>query len=151
MVAVPGRAPKAAAQKRNRVQSTVEWTEVPDVPFAGVVPELPESRTIVTRDGQVSVELQALTRQWWETISVMPHCVLWSASDWMFALSTALVADAAFCGIAAAQTELRNREKVLGTTSEFRRGLRIRYVPVKSAPAGESPAEVTDIADYRDL
>ena len=147
------RGPAQSAQRRrtNKPAPGSEWVEVPDVPFAGVVPELPESRTIVTRDGQVSVELQALTRQWWETISVMPHCVLWSASDWMFALSTALVADAAFCGIAAAQTELRNREKVLGTTSEFRRGLRIRYVPVKSAPAGESPAEVTDIADYRDL
>lgn len=150
-MAVPGRRARPADQKRNRVKSDVEWTEVPDVPYAGDVPVLPESRTIVTRDGQVSVELQAMTRQWWETLTRMPHCVLWSDSDWMFALSTAVVADAAFCGIASAQTELRNREKVLGTTAEFRRGLRIRYVPAGvGAPVDES-SDVTKLDDYRSL
>jgi hypothetical protein len=66
----------------------------------------------------------------------------------MFALTTATVADAAFCGIASAATELRNREKVMGTTVEYRRDLRIRYI---DQAVNEKPAEVANIADYRDL
>lgn len=147
-MAVPGRQPVSAGQKRNRAKSDVEWTEVRDVPYVGERPELPATRTIVTRDGQEQVNLQPFTRQWWDTVSAMPHCVLWNESDWLFALATAFVADAAFCGIASAAVELRNREKVLGTTVEFRRGLRIRYAP---SVENETPAEVTSLDDYRDL
>ena len=148
-MAVPGRQPRPAAQKRNRVQSTVEWVEVADVPYTGDRPELPTSRTIVTRDGQEQVTLQPMTERWWEIVTAMPHCKLWSQADWMFALSTAIVADAAFCGIASAQTELRNREKVMGTTAEYRRALRIRYTDPK--PSDQPAAEVTNLDDYRDL
>jgi hypothetical protein len=102
----------------------------------------------MTRFGPDQITLQALTKQWWKTISSMPQCVAWTESDWLFAVSTALVADAAYCGIASAAVELRNREKVLGTTAEFRRGLRIRYV--EAASEGK-PAEVTHLDDYRDL
>lgn len=148
-MAVAGRNPRPSDQKRNRVKSDVEWTEVVDVPFAGERPELPSTRVIVTREGQEHVAIQSLTKAWWDVVSTMPHCGLWAESDWMFALSTAVVADAAFCGIASAQTELRNREKVLGTTAEFRRGLRIRYVDrVADSPVD---AEVTSLDDYRDL
>lgn len=70
-------------------------------------------------------------------------------SDWRFALTTALVADMAYRGNNAAATELRNREKVMGTTMEFRRDLRIRYVE----PANETAASagVASLDDYRDL
>lgn len=147
-MAVAGRKPAASGQTRHRVKPSTDWTEVPNVPYAGDVPELPGERTVITRDGQEQVALQALTKQWWESVSSMPHCVLWTRSDWMFALSTATVADAAFCGVSSAATELRNREKVMGTTVEFRRDLRIRYV---DAPVKVESAEVTNIADYRDL
>lgn len=79
----------------------------------------------------------------------MPHCILWTPSDWSFALTTAMVADAAFSGGVGAATELRNREKVLGTTVDFRRNLRIRYVEPKAE--NETPAEVVTLDDYRDL
>ena len=147
-MAVAGRKPAASGQTRHRVKPSTDWTEVQNVPYSGERPELPETRTVISREGQASVTLQAMTKQWWEAISTMPHCVLWTSSDWMFALSTATVADAAFCGVSSAATELRNREKVLGTTVEYRRDLRIRYV---DAPAKEQPAEVANIADYRDL
>ena len=147
-MAVAGRKPAAAGQTRHRVKPSADWTEVLNTPYEGEVPELPLQRTVITRDGQEKVTIQALTVQWWETVSRMPHCVLWAASDWMFALSTATVADAAFCGVASAATELRNREKVMGTTVEFRRDLRIRYV---DAPVKAESAEVANIADYRDL
>lgn len=147
-MAVAGRKPAASGQTRHRVKPSTEWTEVPNVPYAGDVPDLLSSRTVITRDGQVQVDLQPLTLQWWESVTTMPHCVLWAPSDWMFALTTATVADAAFCGISSAATELRNREKVMGTTVEFRRDLRIRYI---DAPVAAESAEVTNIADYRDL
>jgi len=147
-MAVAGRKPAASGQTRHRVKPSADWTEVPNVPYVGERPELPESRTVLSREGQEQVKLQGMTRQWWDTVSTMPHCVLWSPADWMFALTTATVADAAFCGISSAATELRNREKVLGTTVEYRRDLRIRYVdPVVK----EKSAEVANIADYRDL
>jgi hypothetical protein len=44
-------------------------------------------------------------------------------------------------------TELRNREKVLGTTIDSRRDLRIRY----TEPASPPPAGVTNRDQYRDL
>ena len=147
-MAVRGTKPKPAALSRNRNTPQADWVEVPNVPYAGDRPELQESRTVVTRDGQVQVDLQPLTLRWWDTVSRMTHCSLWTDSDWMFALTTATVADAAFCGIASAATELRNREKVMGTTVEYRRDLRIRYV---DQAVIEKPAEVANIADYRDL
>ena len=44
-------------------------------------------------------------------------------------------------------SELRNREKVLGTTIDSRRELRIRY----TEPASSPPAGVTNLDHYRDL
>ena len=44
-------------------------------------------------------------------------------------------------------TELRNREKGLGTTIDSRRDLRIRY----TEPASSPPAGVTNLDHYRDL
>ena len=42
--------------------------------------------------------------------------------------------------------ELRNREKVMGTTLDYRRDIRVRYV----APKAE-PAKVVRLDDYQDL
>lgn len=44
-------------------------------------------------------------------------------------------------------TECRNREKVMGTTVDYRRDLRIRYVEPKPVEL----AAVTAIDEYRDL
>ena len=82
----------------------------------------------------------------------MPHCILWSASDWQFALDTAAVAAPFHAGEdlrPALATELRNREKLLGTTWDMRRDLRIRYVPAPVDPA--LPADVRSLDDYRGL
>jgi hypothetical protein len=58
----------------------------------------------------------------------MPHCVLWYPSDWQFALDTAMVHASAAHGSVSAMGELRQREKIMGTTVDARRDLRIRYV-----------------------
>lgn len=145
---VTGRTPKPEGQSRNRAKPTHDWLEVVDAPYDGDRPSLPKKRTIMTPFGPKDVPLRAMTRTWWESTSTMPHCALWTPADWSFALTTAMVADAAFSGGVGAATELRNREKVLGTTVDFRRALRIRYVD----PAAPKPvAEVTQLDDYRDL
>lgn len=148
---VAGRKPKAEGQTRHRVKPVHDWLEVADTPYRGPHPELPETRTIMSQFGPQEVALQAMTRQWWSAVTRMPHCSLWTDSDWMFALTTAMVADAAFTGGVGAATELRNREKVLGTTADARVGLRIRYVDAKSATSGAEVEGVTKLDDYRDL
>ena len=63
-MAVPGRKPAAAAQKRNRNTPQVDWVEVVNVPYEGWRPDFIRSRTIVTRGGQETVDLQSMTVAW---------------------------------------------------------------------------------------
>src|SRR5689334_14011022 len=103
-----GRKQKPPGQAINR-NATLEWTEVPNVPFTEG-PKLPDTDS----DGN-PWPVWIVAR--WDAYSTMPHCVLWTKSDWQFAIDTLTVAakfersresrDAA---------ELRNREKVMGTT-----------------------------------
>ena len=144
-----GPAPKSADQ-RLRQNKPSEWVEVPNVPFAGNKPKLPARRTVMTAFGPKDVTIKTITRDWWNSISSMPHCILWTPSDWTFALVTAMVADAAFTGGIGSATELRNREKILGTTVDFRKALRIRYVDPPSEENGEA-ADVVELDSYRSL
>lgn len=82
----------------------------------------------------------AETRRWWLAVSRMPHCVIWTDADWQFAIDTACVAAAFHAGDARVAGELRQREKVLGTTTDARRDLRIRYV------TPEAPEEAPGVA-----
>ncbi len=140
-MAVPGTKPKPAGQARNRNKPTHDWTEVPDVAFAGG-PKLPTKMPN-------GLPWPASTRRWWAVVSSMPHCSLWSASDWEFAFDTALLkAQFHAEGGTGLATEIRNRERVLGTTADYRRDLRIRYVEAVEA---DGAPDVTRLDDYRDL
>lgn len=136
---VGGRKPKPDGQAVNRNKPTHEWTEVPDVPFGSPV-KLPKLRP----NGS---PWSASTKRWWDTISTMPHCSLWSPSDWAFAEHTARLVAAFDDGELKHATEIRNRERVLGTTADYRRDLRIRYVD----PKPTAPTAVTNLDDYRDI
>jgi hypothetical protein len=137
---VTGRKPKPEGQKRNRVKPVYDWVEVKDVPFSEPHKLAPCPRWLG--------RWPEATKRWWKLISTMPHCVLWSESDWSFAQDTALVAARFHEGDMRAAAELRNREKVLGTTVDYRRDLRIRYVSeVEDDEA--SPATVTQMDRYR--
>ena len=138
---VPGRKAKPQGQAVNRHKPTHEWTEVPDLPFSGG-PKLPAKQP----DGR---PWPAWTKRWWGVVSTMPHCSLWTASDWEFAFDTAsLKAKFHSEPTTSLATEIRNREKVLGTTADYRRDLRIRYVE----PKPDEPVEnVTNIDAYRNL
>jgi hypothetical protein len=83
------------------------------------------------------------------TAAWMPHARLWQPADWRFALDAIEIASRAFDDGAKVSllTELRYREKVLGTTWSFRQDQRIRY----TKPAAEASASVARLDDYRDL
>jgi hypothetical protein len=138
-VPIAGRKSKPEGQKRNRHQPVHDWTEVPDVPFRG------GQKLPARQPGGAA--WPARTKQWWSALSSMPHCALWSAPDWQYALDTAFVHARFAAGDMRAATELRNREKLLGNTLDGRRGLRIRYVsPVDEH---EEPAGVASLDEYR--
>ena len=141
---VAGRKPKDGP-KRNRMPAAHDWIDVEDKSFRGKPPvALPDSRRIITITGPLDIPLLSLTTDWWKTVSSMPHCRLWKQSDWVFALETALVADQAFSGTVSAFAELRMRSKVLGTTADARRDLRIRYVTEvgQTKPSGGNVVEL---------
>lgn len=145
-------------QRENKVGRTANngWTEVPDLPYDGPKLDLPPL------PGQMQWLPQV--EAWWEQISAMPHCVLWTPTDWMFALETAFMKldwwSEFFGGAVHANksTEIRRREDQMGTTLEARRKLLIRYVPsdapaMLDAPAApvdrDAAATVTSIKDRR--
>jgi len=127
----PGRKPKPEDQRRNQNKPMVDWVLVPEIPYDGPRPSL----------GRVP----AKTKRWWDTVSTMPHCSLWSEADWQFAVGTAQVHQAWIeKGAAGFATELRQREKLLGLTWDARRDLRIRYVPVGEVEEPEKPVSLDE-------
>lgn len=136
---VAGRKPKPDGQAITRHPQVHDWTEVVDEPYLGEVPKLPPRRN----------GWPARTKRKWLAWSTMPHCRLWGEAEWDFAIDSLELAARFHEGDARLATELRNRERVLGTTADFRRDLRIRYV--ERPPENEQPASVTSLDDYRDL
>lgn len=138
---VAGRKAKPAGQAVNRHKPTHDWTEVPNVPFEDG-PDLPECRS----DGRPWSER---IRAKWDAWRRMPHAKLWGAAEWDFALDTIEIAALLHeKGSPNFATELRNREKVLGTTLDYLRDLRIRYV---DEVVNETSAGVARMDDYRNL
>lgn len=150
---IRGRKPKPPEVRRNRVPPRHDWTEVANVPNE-LAPQLPRwSRRFMPmdKDGTQPRDWPAATLRWWDVVSHMPHAVLWEPSDWQFAYDTALVVAAFHCGQVRFAKEMRDREKILGTTADARRDLRIRYVDPDTM-AEVDPAEtatVTAMADYQ--
>lgn len=142
---MPVSGPKPSDSTHYKQRLAHDWIEVVDRPYDGPIPfSLPATRIIKTSEGPERVPLLPETRRWWATVSTMPHCTLWAESDWLFAWSTALVADLAFRGVTSATSELRQRENVLGTTIDSGRSLRIRYVS-EDAPVVPMVGNVVDM------
>ena len=121
---IVGRPPKPEAERRTGHALTVDWIEVLNVPYDGPVPD--------------PGPLPPQTKRWWRVVSAMPHCALWEASDWQFAIDTAYIhRDWTLSGQGG--SELRHRTKILGLTLDDRRALRIRYVDAISSADEEPP------------
>jgi hypothetical protein len=87
------------------------------------------------------------TLRWWDVVSHMPHCVLWTDADWRFAVDTALITATFHSGDVRVAAELRHRERIMGTTADALRDLRIRYVD--DVPEVANRAAVAVMDDYR--
>jgi hypothetical protein len=115
-------------QVRNR-KLLKAYHDIPNVPFAkGRRRNLPTDR-----------EWPEATVAWWKALRIMPHCFLWTETDWQFALTTATLHAQVWSPYkvpAGVPGELRQRERQMGCTDEARRGLRIRYVDPE--PSGEA-------------
>lgn len=147
---VAGRKPKEGP-KRNTMPAAFDWVEVVNVAFRGKhLVNLPPKRRVLVGAKMVPEAWEPMTKAWWRSVSSMPHCSLWSTADWQFAVATAVVADNAFRGSTAAAGELRQREKIMGTTIDARRDLRIRYVAKIAEPKlAVVPSSVTSIDERR--
>lgn len=139
-MAITGRTPSANSLNRN--QKVYDWTTVEATPFTGSSPDLPH------RGRQ---KWHAETLAWWEAVRRMPHCRLWTDTDWRFALETAVLVDAFWRGDPKPAAELRLRSAKLGLTHEDRLKLRIRYVDpqAEDTAAFVDPAAVTRLDDRR--
>lgn len=136
------------AQKDQKIGRTPngDWTLVPDVPFRA--PKRRDLPKLV-----LGAPVRAEVRTWWNTIKAMPHCVMWSESDWLFAFDTAVLKQEFYAEPhASLAAEIRRREDQLGTTAEARRKLGIRYVaPGAStrAPVAKAAAGVSSLDERR--
>lgn len=138
---VAGRKPKPKGEAVTRHKQTFDWVEVNDVPFEGA-PKLP------LRCPTTNYAWSPATKRWWKSISTMPHCVLWRESDWEFAQFTAMLFEALVEVPTKSTAALLAREKVMGTTADFRRDLRIRYIDPNAER--DLPAGVVGIDSFRD-
>ena len=95
--------------------------EVADTPYTGRRPAIPKG-------------LPAETKAWWEQVTRMPHCILWTPVDWQTVL-TAVRIHAQFIrnGTGTGAEELRIVSAQLGTTPDTRARLRIVYVDPATA------------------
>ena len=136
---VGGARPKPPGQAVTRTPR-LEFTEVPDRPYGGrPMPKRKDGR----RWPRGMVET-------WRGWSRMPHCILWTDTDWAFAVESLHVAARTVESLSDSKwfAELRQRQRVMGTTLDARRDLRIRYVPVE-VPKARS--EVVELDEYRAL
>jgi hypothetical protein len=139
-MAPSGRRPKPPGHAVTRHSRTYGWIDVDSTPFDG--PMLPAHR----RNGTPWPDW---THEMWDAWRTLPHARLWHESDWEFARDTIELASRAFDDSARVGllTELRYREKVLGTTWSARQDMRLRY----TEPSIATPAPVSKLDDYRDL
>jgi hypothetical protein len=90
----------------------------------------------------------------WNAWRQLPHSKLWQASDWDFAFDTdellAKAADADGDGSVALWSEIRLRERTLGTTWDARQSMRLRYVASLPDEDGQG-GPVSRLDDYRNL
>ena len=85
-------------------------------------------------------------------IDTKSFAVLWTRTDWAFAVESLHVAARTVENQSDPKwfSELRQRERIMGTTLDARRDLRIRYVPAVAA-VEETRSEVVELDDYRSL
>lgn len=133
------------AQKDQKIGRTPngDWTLVVDVAF-----KAPKRRDLPKL--LLGAPIRPEVRKWWNNLKAMPHCVLWSESDWDYAFDTAVLKQGFYDEPRATlAAEVRHREDQMGTTVEARRKLGIRYVEKDASAAPSTSPGVTRLDDRR--
>ncbi|GAA2665300.1 phage terminase small subunit [Nonomuraea recticatena] len=114
-----GAAPKETHQRSRDTARRIDSKaiKIPDKPFDGDVPDLPD------------FDWAPATLRWWETWTHSPQAHMFTATDWMFLIETAFIANAFFSGNLAVASELRLRVAKFGATPEDRARLRLQFTP----------------------
>lgn len=153
---IHGVVPKPRDEIRHRVPAVHEWIDVPDSEFT-------RGPAIRNRERPSGEPWPRAALERWNVWRRMPHARLWTRADWAFAFDAIelfaqiwegrvdLNGDRIKSWQASIMHELRDREKVMGTTIDYRRSLRIRYVAADTSAAAGSAGTVANIADYRQL
>lgn len=131
-----GAAPKPNHQRARDTARRIDARaiQVPDQPHNGVIPTLPQG------------EWLDATLLWWNTWSHAPQAALFIATDWMFLIETAYIANAFYGGNLTLGPELRLRCAKFGATTEDRSRLRMLLVPVEDDDKNPKLASVTKLA-----
>lgn len=162
-MAVAGRKPvedRSQVVHRNKPEPGTEWVNVPNIPHDG--PPLPERTQALSTDdplydrrAELGLERTwpAWTVRWWEAIRRMPHAARWSETEWEAAYAVAESHARFVEGWKGCTTgsELRIKEKALGTTADALRDLRIRYVDPPKPATGPLPDNVRPINVFQEL
>lgn len=140
-MAISGRPPSPSP--RNRNAKTYEWLVIENTPYEGQSPELPP------KGGRQRWHRE--TMAWWAAVRRMPHCRLWTDTDWRFAIETAVLVEEFWRGEVVRAAELRLRSAKLGLTHEDRLKLRIRYTTAANEDqvVTETPAAVARLDERR--
>ena len=114
-----GAAPKSTHQRPRDTQRRIDdkAIRVPDQPYTGSVPELPEHDWLPA------------TLQWWDTWTTSPQAHMFTVTDWQFLIETAFLTNAFYGGNMSVASELRLRVAKFGATPEDRARLRLQFVP----------------------
>lgn len=141
-----GPAPKAVKHGH----TGAEYVDVPDSPYAGPGSQrdLPDIQGLPWYEPTIG---------WWQIVRAMPHCRLWTESDWLFAIETAVLKNQLwgemFGGAipSALLTEIRHRENMLGLSMEARRKLGVRYVDPAAFPDEQPAVEAKPAGNVKDI
>lgn len=136
-----GAAPKATHQ---RPRDTKRWIDdkairVPDKPYDGKIPKLPDH------------DWTPATLEWWRTWTTSPQAHMFQATDWMFLIETAFIANAFFSGNLTVASELRLRVAKFGATPEDRARLRLQFQPPDENEGKPTLAIVKPIRNKADM
>ncbi|MFD8315883.1 phage terminase small subunit [Kitasatospora purpeofusca] len=144
-----GPAPKEPARRRRRNADAAPLVTLePDDELRG--PELPEG--VLGEDDGEPVDWHPMTKLWWESWRTSAQAALFTATDWLFLIDTALMHHTMWAkGRWEFASEVRLRAAKFGATPEDRMRLKIQVeTPGSSRPAVSTAlAGVTDIASRR--
>lgn len=151
------------SQVRRTNADVIEWQDFDEVPNLKAL-NLPPRSIAEGPDAPVGAldRWPDATQRWWRAVSRLPHTVSWDAAMWETAFSVAELHARFVEGWKGhGGAEWRIARKILGTTPDDRRDLRIRYVPrgtmkgreqeQRRKTASGSGATVSRLDEYRDL